>query len=93
MLGREPIWDAEAHPELKGVKKGDLPAGVEPDLATLRQALDEVSRRLAAALEGAIEVNEERLGALTFFATHDAYHTGQLGVFRRMAAMPGAIGQ
>jgi hypothetical protein len=92
MLGGTPIWGAGEHEEFRGVQKGDVPDSLGRDFAGLQGDFAEVSDRLGAALEGCSD-ESEALGMATFLALHEAYHAGQLAVFRRQAGLAGAVGQ
>ena len=92
MLGGEPLWAEGQNEEFRGVDKGDLTGSPGRPFTTLRDDLAAVSERLDAALEGA-EPSDEVLQGLSFLATHEAYHSGQFGIFRRLAGLTGAIGK
>lgn len=97
LLGAEPVADpASLGAYARGGGVGE-PLGIDE----LRRLL----RRTQKALERAIEeadpsrpnpspdgLTGETIGsALDFFAFHDAYHAGQLGIVRRLLGKPGAI--
>jgi hypothetical protein len=67
-------------------------------LEDLISALDASQEVLLAAIDRAGDAGlEERVGdstlggSLAFFQFHEAYHSGQLGLLRRIAGHPGAI--
>lgn len=77
-----------------GTSLSDLQAAWRSSQAALEEALPrltagDLERRLtmpAPLGEGAVA---EHLGFLSF---HESYHAGQLGILRRLAGLPGAIG-
>jgi len=103
-LGAEAVWD-EADYKLYERHEAPLtrPEGAKP-IAELWSALDETLKRLEMALstltpaklaEVAPFIQDDEPGgtfetALTVFAFHDAYHSGQTGVLRRIIGKPPA---
>jgi uncharacterized damage-inducible protein DinB len=100
-LGGEPVWTAEdAGPYDRHSPPLTDPARAKP-LAAIWKAYDETQVRLERALEG---LTPERLKAPTppgfpfktvgevvaFLGFHDAYHTGQTGIIRRLLGRPPA---
>ncbi|BDU74500.1 DinB family protein [Mesoterricola silvestris] len=87
---------------LRGTSPRDLPADL--DIGAVAAAFHAAQAAMAAAWEG---VTRETLakpvgrtlpdgttdvaGLVGFLAWHEAYHLGQLGIFRRLAGKPGAI--
>ncbi|MEQ9398300.1 MAG: DinB family protein [Longimicrobiales bacterium] len=92
MLGGTPLWGEGEHEEFRGVERADLSGAPGRTFSELQSDLAQVTRRLDAAFEGA-EPSGDLIGTLQFLAAHEAYHAGQLGVFRRLAGLPGAIGK
>lgn len=92
MLGAEPLWAADAYPEFRGVVKGTRPDTLGRDFAELLDDFALVTDRLTSAFAKADD-DSEALPTARFLALHEAYHAGQLGVFRRMAGLSGAVGQ
>lgn len=92
MLGGTPIWSEADAQEFRGVQKGDAPSDLSRSFDQLRADLDTVSDRLVEALESS-DADDQLLDTVAFLATHEAYHSGQLGIFRRLAGLKGVIGQ
>lgn len=103
LLGQKPLGGFERY-ERGGapIKSGDD----AKDFTSLLQAWDESTRRINAGLSGITEnrldepapfsptnnPNETVRSLLSTIFFHQAYHTGQMGMLRRFAGKPGAIG-
>jgi hypothetical protein len=98
LAGAEPIWDDGLM--LLYSSQEDVifdPARALP-LERLEADLDETQVRIRAVLPG---IAPERLAAPAFFGTvgftlaflvfHEGYHSGQLGILRRLLGKPGKI--
>ena len=92
MLGGTPLWGDGEHDDLRGVERADLSGEPDRTFPELQSDLAQVTRRLDEAFEGA-PLSDDLVGTLQFLAAHEAYHAGQLGVFRRLAGLPGAVGK
>lgn len=100
LLKAEPIWTAEeAGPYVRGAEPMRDAARARP-FATLLDDLDRSQERLMARLDTLTSADlaapsgmgdnsvEQMLGFLQF---HESYHTGQIGLLRRLAGKEGAI--
>lgn len=103
LLGQNPLGGFERY-ERGGapIKNGEGAA----DFSKLLQAWDESTRRIDEGLSGITldaldrpapfsptgNPNETVRSLLTTLLFHQSYHTGQLGMLRRIAGKPGAIG-
>ena len=91
-LGAAALWSEDAHPDLRGVERGDLVAPPTRSFAQLLADLERTTGLLDAALRGCDD-GAEALQMAAFLASHEAYHAGQLGVLRRVVGLPGGVGQ
>lgn len=101
MLGLEPVaapWEASFG---RGKSSADVPGDLE--VGEVLAAFHAAGDAIAGAWEGQTAEalakplgrtmpngGDTVLGALEFLAWHEAYHLGQLGLFRRLAGKPGA---
>lgn len=100
LLGQPPFWSDEEAEVYRRGSSGDLPASRLKPLDALRADLESSSTRLRAAMAAADDTvlrSPAPSGKLTvgerlaFLVFHEAYHTGQIGLLRRLAGRPGAI--
>jgi len=104
LVNQEPVWDG---PDLERVTEGPVTSAddaLDWDLLVSKFLASEA--RFMAGLEAMDESQLDeggftdpfgnaatRGGMLNFLAVHGNYHTGQLGIARRLAGLPGAIGR
>ena len=97
LLGEQPVWDAE---EGANYKRGSsqIPASSAKPFPEILSALDRSQERLVAGLSrvtneelGSADVKGSLAGKLAGLQFHEAYHSGQLGLLRRIAGKKGAI--
>jgi hypothetical protein len=105
LLGQEPVIPAARIDRYDRGSPALRARGEAIDIGELLAAFDECSRRFDAGLAAldpetlgerapfspSDNPNETIGSLLTTFAWHQAYHTGQTGVLRRIAGKPGAI--
>lgn len=92
MLGGPRLWGEGEHDEFRGTTKGDAPDSLPRTFNQLREDFDAVTEQLMTTLDGASD-EAEALEMASFLTLHEAYHAGQLGLFRRIAGLSGAIGK
>jgi len=104
LLGQEPVLDPAT---VKRYDRGSAPLrnGADAlDISELMAAWDECCKRVDAGLAEFADERlaepaaasptgnpDETIGSLLSTCWHQAYHSGQLGVMRRIAGKPGAI--
>ncbi len=99
LLGDERVWSTELTARFK---RSSAPVTGEADAYPFERMLDEFEesqRRLLRGIdrctEARIDEPHERMGtigkALYVLNFHEAYHSGQTGVLRRLIGKPGAI--
>lgn len=97
MLGEKPVWEEKAtEPYQRG--SAQLSSAAAKPFPEILEAFDKSQERLLAGLA---KLSDKDLGPddskdslgrkLAFFQFHEAYHSGQLGLLRRMAGKEGAI--
>ena len=98
LIGAEPVWTEDiAAPYRRGsepITSDTDTQNIETITAALDQSQGMVLHALATVTEAdlAAPFKEETAGKrLMFLHFHEAYHTGQIGILRRMAGKPGAI--
>jgi len=106
MLGGEGVWGTDAgvyrghpgEPRPAGWDAGRNPGADSKDFATIVADGERIHERLAALLDSVdpavleVQVHGMPMGQmLVSLAVHDAYHVGQLGLYRRLAGKAGAI--
>ena len=96
--GGQPIWNQERI-QRWGRSPAPLEASESTDWNQLLTDLNKSQEHLMVCLENMNASDLEKptpfgpLGkAIAFFATHEAYHVGQLAMLRRALGMPGMIG-
>jgi hypothetical protein len=105
LLGQEPVLDASVLEHYKRGSVPLRNSAGALDISELMTAWDECCRRVDAGLAGLSEDKlaerapvsptnnpDETIGSLlSTVCWHQAYHSGQIGVLRRIAGKPGAI--
>lgn len=91
MVGRAPVWAEDDATEFRGVKRGVPPVLEGWTMVTLRAALADATSRLDGVDGEALppEVRNQLIQLLL----HEAYHVGQLGLWRRTQGLAGVVGQ
>lgn len=98
LLGEQPVWnDAEG----ERYKRGSTPIAAGPGAKPFAEILAALDRSQERLMAGFSRVKDADLGSagtkgtlaakLAGLQFHEAYHTGQLGLLRRIAGKEGAI--
>lgn len=90
IAGGEPVWGETEAAEFRGMERGSPPAIDGWSLERLRPVHEEATARLMQAT--ATDLSPEVRETLTQLAVHEAYHVGQVGLWRRTRGLPGVIG-
>lgn len=90
-LGEEPVWDGE---KFSCYQRGAIPLDRKDELVTfeeLKSYLEKSQDKLEAKLISIESFNPESINDIAIFCLHELYHSGQLGILRRILGKPGAI--
>ncbi|MFN1215908.1 hypothetical protein ACKW6Q_02870 [Chryseobacterium kwangjuense] len=90
-LGEEPVWDGE---QFSCYQRGALPLERKDELVSfeeLKSYLQKSQDKLEAKLNTIENFNPETINDIAIFCLHELYHSGQLGILRRVLGKPGAI--
>lgn len=90
-LGEEPVWDGE---QFSCYQRGALPMERKDELVSfeeLKSYLQKSQDKLEAKLNTIENFNPETINDIAIFCLHELYHSGQLGILRRVLGKPGAI--
>lgn len=90
-IGEEPVWDGE---QFSCYQRGAIPLERKDELVSfeeLKSYLQKSQHKLEAKLNTIEKFNPETINDIAIFCLHEVYHSGQLGILRRILGKPGAI--